>query len=90
MPETHDIWSYDPAERHYDHVQEDQEDQDYELRGTENWLFRRPVVVENRLTATLFNFQVCVEMDTQSLMADGRMRSDGGDIRFTTGPGGGD
>jgi len=89
MPETHDIWSYDPAERHYDHVQEDQEDQDYELRGTENWLFRRPVVVENRLTATLFNFQVCVEMDTQSLMADGRMRSDGGDIRFTTGPGGG-
>jgi len=45
------------------------------------WGYRRPVVVTS--TNSLSNYQILVQVDTASLISAGKMRQDGGDIRFT-------
>lgn len=51
-----------------------------------NYRFRVPITINNP-NGTLNNFQVRVVINTQSLIATGKMRIDGGDIRFTNGSG---
>ncbi|MBU5678907.1 MAG: DUF2341 domain-containing protein [Candidatus Aenigmarchaeota archaeon] len=47
-----------------------------------NWLYRRPITINNPGSAKT-NYQVLVTIDTASLISQGKMRSDCGDIRFT-------
>jgi len=47
------------------------------------WTYRRPITVTNNTTSALTNYQVLITIDTASLISAGKMRSDGGDIRFT-------
>ncbi|MEM1793089.1 MAG: DUF2341 domain-containing protein [Thermofilaceae archaeon] len=47
------------------------------------WSYRRPVTISHSGTRTLNQFPVLVTVDTASLISAGKMRSDGGDIRFT-------
>jgi hypothetical protein len=51
------------------------------LNGNYN---RKPVLIDNTLNPnTLTDYQVLVNLDTASLISQGKMRSDCGDIRFT-------
>jgi len=45
------------------------------------WSYRRPITITG--TLNLSNYQILVQVDTASLISAGKMRSDGGDIRFT-------
>jgi hypothetical protein len=48
------------------------------------WLYRRAVTIDNTANPnTLTDYQVLVVVDTASLITQGKMRSDCGDIRFT-------
>jgi len=48
------------------------------------WKYRRPITIDNsNNTNNLTDYQVLVTVDTASLISTGKMRSDGGDIRFT-------
>jgi len=48
------------------------------------WEYRRAVTINNTLNGnTLTGFQVLVTVNTTSLIKQGKMRPDGGDIRFT-------
>jgi len=47
------------------------------------WAYMVPVTITNNSGSTLTNYQVLVELDTQVLIAQGKMRPDGGDIRFS-------
>ncbi|MGB9886897.1 MAG: DUF2341 domain-containing protein [Moorellales bacterium] len=52
--------------------------------GGLRWLYRKPITIDNTQNASaLSNYQVLVLVDTASLISAGKMRSDGGDIRFT-------
>lgn len=52
--------------------------------GLENWNYRKPVTIDNSGNAnTLTDYQILVTLDTQSLILAGKMKTDGGDIRFT-------
>lgn len=45
--------------------------------------YRRPITIDNTANATeLVEYQILVEIDTQSLIASGKMQADGDDIRF--------
>jgi hypothetical protein len=47
-----------------------------------SWRYRAPVVINNTLNSnTLKDYQVLVTLDTQTLISQGKMRSDCGDIR---------
>lgn len=48
-----------------------------------SWLYRVPVTVNNAGNGALTNYQVKLTMNTAALVTAGKMRSDGGDIRFT-------
>jgi len=49
-----------------------------------SWKYRVPITIDNTANANaLSNYQVLVTVDTASLISAGKMRSDGGDIRFT-------
>jgi hypothetical protein len=51
---------------------------------TAYWQYRRPITIDNTQNSNnLSNYQVLVVLDTASLISAGKMRSDGGDIRFT-------
>jgi hypothetical protein len=45
------------------------------------WSYRRPITISS--AQSLSNYQILVQVDTASLVSAGKMRSDGGDIRFT-------
>jgi hypothetical protein len=46
--------------------------------------YRKPITINNSLnTNTLTNYQVNITVDTSSLISNGKMRSDCGDMRFT-------
>ena len=45
------------------------------------WSYRRPITITS--TTSLSNYQILIQVDTASLISAGKMRSDGGDIRFT-------
>ncbi len=48
------------------------------------WTYRRSITINNSSNSnTLTDYQVLITLDTQSLISAGKMRSDGGDIRFT-------
>jgi hypothetical protein len=48
------------------------------------WQYRRPITIDNSSnSSSLTDYQVVVTLNTQSLISAGKMRSDGGDIRFT-------
>ena len=49
-----------------------------------SWNYRRPLTVASANPAGLAGYAVAVTLDTQALIAAGRMRADGADIRFTT------
>jgi len=47
-------------------------------------IYKKPITIDNTQNSnTLTNYQVLVTLDTQSLISQGKMRSDCGDIRFT-------
>jgi hypothetical protein len=53
-----------------------------------NWSYRAPVVINNTLNSnTLKDYQVLVTLDTQTLISQGKMRSDCDDIRVVDGAG---
>jgi len=53
------------------------------------WKYRRPITIDNtKNTNNLTNYQVLITVDTASIISAGKMRSDGGDIRFTDSDGG--
>ncbi len=46
--------------------------------------YRRPIIIDNTLNSKkLTDYQINISLDTLSLIAEGKMRSDCGDIRFT-------
>jgi hypothetical protein len=48
------------------------------------WRYRRSITINNSNNSnSLTDYQVLVILDTQSLISAGKMRNDGGDIRFT-------
>jgi hypothetical protein len=48
-----------------------------------SWLYRRPITINNTLNSnTLTDYQVLITLDTRTLISQGKMRSDCGDIRF--------
>lgn len=51
------------------------------------WGYRMPVTITNGGGAPLVNYQVKVTVDTQTLIAAGKMQADADDIRFTTSDG---
>jgi uncharacterized repeat protein (TIGR01451 family) len=53
----------------------------YALLG---WTYRVPITITNGSGLTRTDYQVLIELDTQVLIAQGKMRADGGDIRFST------
>lgn len=48
-----------------------------------SWQYRKPVTITNS-GSTLTDYQMLFEIDTASLISTGKMRSDGGDMRFAT------
>ena len=49
-----------------------------------SWLYRKPITIDNTQNPnTLTDYQVLITLDTQTLISQGKMRSDCGDIRFT-------
>jgi hypothetical protein len=50
------------------------------------WKYRKTITINNTSNSNnLTDYQVLVTLDTQSLISAGKMRSDGGDIRFADG-----
>jgi hypothetical protein len=50
----------------------------------DSWRYRKGITINNSLNSnTLTDYQVLIQMDTASLISQGKMRSDCGDIRFT-------
>ncbi|MEM5806538.1 MAG: DUF2341 domain-containing protein [Candidatus Aenigmatarchaeota archaeon] len=49
----------------------------------EPWNFRTPIYILERSVQNLIDYQVLIILDTQTLISQGKMRSDCGDIRFT-------
>jgi hypothetical protein len=45
--------------------------------------YESSIELANSSGSTLYNYQVQVTLDTQALIATGKMRADGGDLRFT-------
>ena len=48
-----------------------------------NWPYRIPINISNTGSTTLTDYQILVTLDTSTLISQGKMRSDCGDIRFT-------
>jgi Domain of unknown function (DUF2341)/Secretion system C-terminal sorting domain len=48
-----------------------------------SWKYRVPVVINNAGNGALTNYQVKMTVNTATLVTAGKMRADGGDIRFT-------
>ncbi len=48
------------------------------------WRYTKAVSMENYLFGILYDWQLKIEINTQVLVAAGKMRADGADIRFTT------
>lgn len=49
----------------------------------DQWQYRIPIEITNNSNIDLENYQVLIVLNTQSLISAGKMRNDGGDIRFT-------
>ena len=49
------------------------------------WLYRLPITINNPNAIPVTNFQVGITINTQALIAAGKMQSNGNDIRFTDG-----
>ena len=49
------------------------------------WLYQKPVSVVEQSGDTLNDYQVCLRIDTQTLIGAGQMKADAGDLRFGTG-----
>ena len=47
-----------------------------------NWMYRRPLLVANTSGSTLTNEDVLVTLDTQTLISQGKLQSDCGDLKF--------
>jgi len=47
-----------------------------------NWQYRIPITVTNQISYDLYNYQLLIEVDTESLISDGKMNDDCSDIRF--------
>lgn len=47
-----------------------------------DWNFRRSIVIENDSNTKILNEEVLVEIDTESLIKDGKMQGDCDDLRF--------
>ena len=48
-----------------------------------SWSYRRPITITEQSGNTLTDYQVKLTIDTASLISEGKLRSDCGDIRFT-------
>ena len=49
-----------------------------------DWKYRQPLSINSSYPGTLTNYAVQFTLNTQAVIADGRMNADGSDIRFTT------
>ena len=47
------------------------------------WLYRKPIIIQENSGNTLTDYQVRLEIDTATLISEGKMNSDCSDIRFT-------
>jgi hypothetical protein len=47
------------------------------------WRYRRPITISNFTKQNLVNYQVLISLNTRTLIGQGKMRLDCGDIRFT-------
>lgn len=56
-------------------------------RWLSGWSYRRPITITERSGSTLTDYQVLVTLDTSSIIAQGKMRTDAGDLRFTASDG---
>ena len=48
----------------------------------EGWNYYREIFITNNVDQDLTDYQIKITLDTASLIAEGKMRSDCGDIRF--------
>lgn len=48
------------------------------------WSYRVPITITNGSGSTLTDYQVLIVLNTQTLVSQGKMRADGGDVRFST------
>jgi len=51
----------------------------------DSWQYRRPITINNTANSNLTDYQVLVKVDTATLINEGKLRSDCGDIRFVDG-----
>jgi hypothetical protein len=49
----------------------------------DGWNYYRPITITNSLSQTLTDYQISFTLDTANLIAQGKMRSDCGDLRIT-------
>ncbi|MCG2824966.1 MAG: DUF2341 domain-containing protein, partial [Thermoplasmatales archaeon] len=47
------------------------------------WQYRKPITITENSNSDLTDYQVLIEVDTASLVSEGKMQPDGDDIRFT-------
>jgi hypothetical protein len=52
-----------------------------------DWTYRVPLEIENISSSALNNFQVVVNVNTQNLIASGKLKTDASDLRFTSSTG---
>ncbi|KKN15047.1 hypothetical protein LCGC14_0989970, partial [marine sediment metagenome] len=52
------------------------------LAPAQLWQYRKPITITNSTAGALVDYQVQVDIDTQALIASGKMKTDGSDIRF--------
>jgi gliding motility-associated-like protein len=52
-----------------------------------NWAYRVPITITNSSASVLTDFQVVSSLNTSTLLLNGKIRSDGGDIRVLTNSG---
>jgi hypothetical protein len=56
----------------------------YNVYSLTGWYYYRPIIIDNTQNSnSLTDYQILVTLDTRTLISQGKMRSDCGDVRFT-------
>ena len=77
------VRKFAPASRAYTNTTADQTNQDFAVLNELAWDYVREVEVAHSGAETLTNYQVSLTLDAAAAVGAGKMRVDGGDIRFT-------
>jgi len=57
------------------------------VAALDNWVYYRQITIKNSVAQNLTDYQIAFTLDTADLIAQGKMRSDCGDLRVTLGDG---